>query len=86
MCEVLLRPGVSRETVLQIIGSYDTFMGILADDEKRKHLSNLSLDALGTDALFKEATGLTYTFQTGLDSIFFEDEEIGALVRKFGVF
>jgi predicted nucleotidyltransferase len=86
MCEVLLRPGVSRETVLQVIEAYDTFMGMLADDEKRRHLSNLSLDALGTDALFKEATSLTYTFQTGLDSIFFEDEEIGALVRRFGVF
>jgi predicted nucleotidyltransferase len=86
MCEVLLRPGVSKDTVLQVIGAYDAFMGMLADDEKRRHLSNLSLDALGTDALFKEATSLTYTFQTGLDSIFFEDEEIGALVRRFGVF
>jgi len=86
MCDVLLRPSVSRETALQIIESYDTFMGILTDDEKRRHLSDLPLDALGTDALFKEATSLTYTFQTGLDSVFFEDEEIGALVRRFGVF
>ncbi|MBK9258638.1 MAG: nucleotidyltransferase domain-containing protein [Polyangiaceae bacterium] len=86
MCEVLLRPGISPETALQVIGAYDSFMGILADDEKRQHLSSLSLDALGTDALFKEATSLTYTFQTGLDSVFFEDEEIGMLVRRFGVF
>ncbi len=86
MCEALLRPSVLPETALQVIGSYDAFMGILADDEKRKHLSSLSMDALGSDTLFKEATSLTYTFQTGLDSIFFEDQEVGALVRKFGVF
>lgn len=86
MCDVLLRPSVSAETALQIIGAYDTFMGILTNDEKRQHLSSLSFDALGTDTLFKEATSLTYTFQTGLDTVFFEDAEIGALVRRFGVF
>jgi len=86
MCDVLLRPDISVETARQIIESYDTFMGILSDDEKRRHLSDLPLDELGRDALFKEATSLTYTFQTGLDAVFFEDKEIGDLVRRFGVF
>jgi len=86
MCEVLLRPSIGAEVARQVIGAYDAFMGILADDEKRQHLSSLPLEALGTDALFKEATSLTYAFQTGLDSVFFEDEEIGVLVRRFGVF
>lgn len=86
MCDVLLRPNVSVETARQVLESYDTFMGILSDDEKRRHLSDLPLDALGIDTLFKEATSLTYTFQTGLDTVFFEDPEIGTLVRRFGVF
>lgn len=86
MCDVLLRPGVSVQTAREIIGSYDSFMGILTNDDKRQHLSALSFDALGSDTLFKEATSLTYTFQTGLDSVFFEDAEIGSLVRRFGVF
>jgi hypothetical protein len=87
MCEALLRPTISPEAALGVIGSYDAFMGILTDEDKRRHLSELPLEALGEDALFKEATSLTYAFQEGLDQLFFEaDEEIAALVRRFGVF
>jgi predicted nucleotidyltransferase len=87
MCEALLRPTISAEAAAKVIGSYDAFMAILTDEEKRGHLSNLPLEALGADALFKEATSLTYTFQEGLDQLFFEaDEEVAGLVRRFGVF
>jgi len=87
MCEALLRPSITPESALKVIGSYDDFMGILIDEDKRKHLSNVPLGALGEDPLFKEATSLTYAFQEGLDQLFFEsDEEIASLVRRFGVF
>ncbi|HVK68552.1 MAG TPA: nucleotidyltransferase domain-containing protein [Polyangium sp.] len=87
MCEVLLRPSISVETTQKVIGSYDAFMGILSDEGKRRHLSDLPFEAFGQDALFKEATSLTYTFQEGLDRVFFhEDGEIADLVRQFGVF
>lgn len=87
MCEALLRPTISAETATKVVGSYDRFMSILSDEDKRNHLSGLPLDALGGDSLFKEATGLTYEFQEGLDQLFFEaDEEVAGLVRRFGVF
>ncbi|MRG91368.1 nucleotidyltransferase domain-containing protein [Polyangium spumosum] len=87
MCEVLLRPSISAETTQKVIGSYDAFMAIVSDEDKRRHLSNLPFDAFDQDALWKEATNLTYTFQDGLDQVFFlEDPEIAGLVRQFGVF
>jgi predicted nucleotidyltransferase len=87
MCEVLLRPSISVETAQKVMSSYDAFMAIVADEDKRRHLSELPFDAFGGDALWKEATSLTYTFQEGLDRVFFdEDEEIATLVRQVGVF
>lgn len=87
MCEVLLRPSISVETTQKVIGAYDAFMAIVSDEDKRRHLSNLPFDAFDQDALWKEATNLTYTFQDGLDQVFFlEDPEIAGLVRQFGVF
>jgi predicted nucleotidyltransferase len=87
MAEALLRPKISAETVKMVMDNYDAFLGIVANEEKRKHLVNLPLEALGEDALFKEASRLTYTFQDGLDRLFFEeDEEIASLVKRFGVF
>lgn len=87
LAEVLLRPKISPETAATVMDAYDKFMGILADDEKRKHLYDLPMDALGDDKLFKDASRLGYQFQDGLDRLFFEeDEEIAGLVRRFGVF
>jgi len=87
MGEALLRDAISVETASKVMGSYDAFMAILSDDDKRRHLYDLPMDALGDDALFKEATSLTYAFQEGLDRLFFEeDREIASLVRQFGVF
>ncbi|MDI1484100.1 nucleotidyltransferase domain-containing protein [Polyangium sp. y55x31] len=87
MCEVLLRPAISVETAQKVMSSYDAFMAILSDEDKRRHLSDLPFEAFNQDALWKEATNLTYTFQDGLDQVFFlEDEEIAGLVRQFGVF
>jgi len=87
MAEALLRPKISAETAGMVMDNYDAFLGIVADEEKRKHLVNLPVEALGEDALFKEASRLTYTFQDGLDRLFFEeDEDIASLVRRFGVF
>jgi hypothetical protein len=88
LAEALLRPSIKPETVQMILDAYDAFVGILADDEKRLHLKNLSFDALGSDPLFRgDISKLSGAFQDGLNRLFFEeDPAIGALVKLYGVF
>jgi predicted nucleotidyltransferase len=87
LAEVLLRPSVSVETCKTLFDTYDAFLALLSDREKREHLKKLPLEALGKDALFKEAGRMGHKFQTGLDRLFFdEDVELGKLIRAYGVF
>jgi predicted nucleotidyltransferase len=88
IAEALLRPKVSQETAAAVMDSYDAFLGVIADDEKRNHLVNLPLEKLGDDPLFKEASRtIAPRFQEGLDRLFFEeDDDIALLVKRFGVF
>lgn len=87
LAEALLRPAVSAETGKMLFDTYDAFLGMLSDREKRDHLKKLPLEALGTDKVFKEAGRMGHQFQTGLDRLFFEeDRELSELIRRYGVF
>ncbi|HSN98737.1 MAG TPA: hypothetical protein VLS89_10650, partial [Candidatus Nanopelagicales bacterium] len=88
LADALLRPAVKPETAQIIFDSYDAFLGILADDDKRKALKNLPLDDnLGKEPLFQEVSRLGRKFQEGLDRLFFgEDEILFQLIKAHGVF
>lgn len=87
LAEAALRPAVAPEAARLLFESYDAFLGLLADAGKREHLKRLTFDDLGKDALFREASGIGYRFQQGLDQLFFgEDVELGRLLRTYGVF
>jgi hypothetical protein len=87
LAEAALRPAVEPETARLLFEAYDAFLGLLADAEKRTHLRDLTFDELGKDALFREASGIGYRFQQGLDQLFFgKDVELGRLLRTYGVF
>ena len=81
-----LRPAVSPDAARMLFEPYDAFLGVLADGDKREHLKGLGFDDLGTDALFKEMSGLGYRFQDGIDRLFGDDPILGRLLKKYGVF
>jgi predicted nucleotidyltransferase len=88
LAEAALRPAVSRETARALFEEYDAFLGILQDDEKRKHLKALTFDDLDRgDALFRETSRIGRRFQLALDKLFFqEDEQLRRLILDYGVF
>ena len=87
LAEAALRPAVSAATARALFEAYDAFLGVLSDEDKREHLKKLTFDDLGSDALFKETSGLGYRFQEALDDLFFgADAELARLLRKYGVF
>jgi predicted nucleotidyltransferase len=67
--------------------SYDEFLGILSDHDKRKHLDDLPAGDMEHDVGFKAARAVTHKFRDGIDSIFFDAHtELATLTRLYGVF
>jgi len=83
-----LRPSITEATARALFEAYDTFLGVLADQEKRDHLKNLTFDDLDRgDALFRETSGIGRRFQEALNKLFFEeDPELRRLLQDYGVF
>jgi predicted nucleotidyltransferase len=69
-----------------IFNTYNEFLGILNDAKKRCHLQALRAEESGSDSLFAEIRRLSDIFQNGLDKFFFDNQNIGLLTRKYGVF
>lgn len=87
LAEAALRPEISLETARDVFDAYDDFLGVLADDDKRKHLKELTFDQFSSDDLFKRVQRITGRFQEGLDRMFFEEDALlKKLIREYGVF
>jgi hypothetical protein len=87
LAEVALRPSIQGETARKLFDSYDAFLGVLASKADRDHLKGLSFDDLGKSELFRHVSHLTANFQSGLDQLFFEeDDTLKKLIREYGVF
>lgn len=69
-----------------IFNAYNQFLGILNHAEKRKHLEALVAEDSQHDSLFAEIRHISNRFQKGLDKLFFENQNISPLIRKYGVF
>lgn len=72
----------------KILDSYNEFIGILSNEEHRKHLECLSPKETNSDKLYNETRELGHKFQEGLDDIFFSDNSSSFfnLTKKYGVF
>ncbi len=88
LAEAALRPGVRAETALALFEAYDAFVGVLGDDDKRRHLKRLTFADLDRgDALFRETSRMARRFQDALHQLFFvEDTALRRLVLDYGVF
>jgi predicted nucleotidyltransferase len=86
LCRLLLRQP-NQETVLDILDSYDRFLGLLNDEDKRDRLATLPFEVADLDDLFSEVRALSDRFQEGLTSLFYrDDEKLRDLIVKYGVF
>jgi predicted nucleotidyltransferase len=84
---VLLRFPHLDEVATQIIGSYNSFLGILADQSQRKHLEDLLEERAETDETYQNARRLSHAFRDGLSQLFFDGQsEMENLTKNYGVF
>jgi hypothetical protein len=85
--ETLFMYARDQERVRQFFEAYDQFLGILNDQSKRETLKNLKPGELETDSIYSEARQVSHKFRQAVTDIFLnEDNEIGQLTIKYGVF
>lgn len=87
VAKAVLAASELEEPASALFSAYDDFLGLIGDEEKRKHLDNLPPDASDSDEVYGEAREVSHRFQKGLDGIFFgEHEELAELTKIYGVF
>lgn len=88
LAEAALRSAVRPETASALFEEYDAFLGVLRDEEKRKHLKGLTFADLDRgDNLFRDVSRTGRRFQDALDKLFFiEDDKLRQLTQNYGVF
>ena len=83
---VLLRLGLD-DAARDILGSYNEFLGILADDDQRQCLETLAEDAAETNEVYRRARQLSHQFRDGLLTLFFDEASgMNDLTKNYGVF
>jgi predicted nucleotidyltransferase len=70
----------------QFFSSYAAFLALLDNEDSRKALKDLRAKDSRTDVTFKKVKQISSEFEEALDYIFFENEFLKPLTRKFGVF
>jgi predicted nucleotidyltransferase len=77
-----------QSPVKLILDSYDKFIQLLEDAKTRHHLEKLSPQDADVDETYREARGISHSFQSGLDKIFLEDNgtQLFNLTKEYGVF
>jgi len=83
----LLELRIKQETVVKLFASYDKFLALLDDAEKRDRLNKLPLEEIPTDPVFGEVRNISRVFQEGLTALFFHDDDrLRELTIFYGVF
>ena len=71
----------------KLFDAYDKFIGLLADEESRKHLEGLPLGNLESDSVYQEARSIRHAFGDALTGIFLTPgSELYNLTIQYGVF
>jgi hypothetical protein len=77
---------VSSKIQTTLFASYADFLALLDDEKARNSLEALRAEDSRTDPTFIRVKEISRAFQESLDHIFFENEHLKPLTRKYGVF
>jgi hypothetical protein len=84
---VLLQFEYLDQAAREILGSYNEFLGILANSEFRNRLEDLTEEEAEGNELYQRARRLTHTFRDGLLKFFFDEKSpMDDLTKNYGVF
>ncbi len=76
-----------KDIAVDLFDSYDYFLSVLNNEDKRKHLEGLSPKAIKGDKLYQELREKAHIYQGALTKMFFNEETpLKDFTIKFGVF
>lgn len=77
---------IDKSLVKDLFTSYDEFLRMMSDSEKRSHLKKLRAEDSRNDPVFKEVQEFSECFSKALTEMFFSSACLKDLTRKYGVF
>ena len=81
------RPAIETTTARNLFNSYDRFLSVLDDKEKRKALEEMTEPEMATSAVWREVRDFSRDFHSALLELFFgKDEHLRELAIQYGVF
>jgi hypothetical protein len=87
LARAVSRPALDKSTGRKLFASYNQFLSLLDNEDKRKHLAHLMPDQMDTSPVWREIRETSHDFQTGLKELFFGvDEELRTLTTEYAVF
>jgi len=87
VADEMLHQNISEAIAENFFGSYNEFLQILNDKEKREALTQLSKDLSRNHQLFLHVRAISHKFQAAITSwLFASDSQICKLVITYGVF
>jgi hypothetical protein len=78
--------GVPPELQNDLFEAYSDFLDILDTSEMRRALEDLRAADSRDSVIFRRVRQISERFEKGLDNLFFENEKIRPLTRKYGLF
>ena len=70
----------------ELFSAYAAFLELLDDGNSREALKALRASNARTDPTFKKVREISRSFEHSFDHIFFENQRIAPVTRKYGVF
>jgi predicted nucleotidyltransferase len=80
------RYGVPEPIAQEFFGAYTEFLELLNQEKVREALKNIRAQDSRTDSTFRQIRKVSGAFEHALNNIFFENELIAPLTKKYGVF
>jgi hypothetical protein len=78
--------GIENEVAAKLFSAYDAFIAMMSDKQSREHLKDLKSEESRKDEIFSKVQAISKEFEGALHHIFFENETLAPLTRKYGVF
>jgi predicted nucleotidyltransferase len=78
--------GAENDAATVLFSAYDEFIGIMSDKHARTDLKNMRAQDSRSNSTFTRVREISTQFEVGLNSIFFESQQLKTLTEKYGVF
>jgi hypothetical protein len=85
--EFLTKQGINEKYLLELLDSYDSFLGMLNNEGLRNRFASLNMVNAYKDSEFEKAREISHNFQNSINDIFFaEDTNLKEYILKYIIY